>query len=175
MWSSAEWVKQMLVWHVSSKRLGNEDKVPCLLKGEVKNTKRKSWGAHTQRYITLNIHTCTCTCSYMYINKYCTELYWKHDEIIFHKLYYNRWIINLTNPCWIIYVQFQTCSTVEPLYNEVLGTMKITLLYQVSRYIRVKIQRNIKSWDQQNDLVIIRGFCYIRPLYNGVPLYCIKQ
>ena len=28
--------------------------------------------------------------------------------------------------------------TVEPLYNEVLGTMKITLLYQVSRYIRVK-------------------------------------
>ena len=28
--------------------------------------------------------------------------------------------------------------TVEPLYNEVLGTMKITLLCQVSRYIRVK-------------------------------------
>ena len=61
-------------------------------------------------------------------------------------------------------------STVEPLYKEVLGTMKIALLYQVSRYIRVKKQRNIKSWDQQNDLVI-RGFCYIRPLYNEVPLY----
>ena len=60
--------------------------------------------------------------------------------------------------------------TVEPRYNEVLGTMKITLLYQVSHYIRVKKQRNIKSWDQQNDLVI-RGFCYIRPLYNEVPLY----
>ena len=29
-------------------------------------------------------------------------------------------------------------NTVEPLYNVVLGTMKITLLYQVSRYIRVK-------------------------------------
>ena len=29
-------------------------------------------------------------------------------------------------------------GTVEPLYNEVLGTMKITLLYQVSHYIRVK-------------------------------------
>ena len=28
--------------------------------------------------------------------------------------------------------------TVEPLYNEVLGSMKITLLYQVSCYIRVK-------------------------------------
>ena len=61
--------------------------------------------------------------------------------------------------------------TVEPLYNEVLGTMKITLLYQVSHYIRVKKQRNIKSWDQQNYLVI-GGFCYIRPRYNEVPLYC---
>ena len=29
-------------------------------------------------------------------------------------------------------------NTVEPRYNEVLGTMKITLLYQVSHYIRVK-------------------------------------
>ena len=28
----------------------------------------------------------------------------------------------------------------------------------------------MKNWDQQNDLVI-RGFCYIRPLYNEVPLY----
>ena len=61
-------------------------------------------------------------------------------------------------------------DTVESCYNEVLGTMKITLLYQVSRYIRVKKQRNIKRWDQQNYLVI-RGFCYIRPLYNEVPLY----
>ena len=63
-------------------------------------------------------------------------------------------------------------NTVEPRYNEVLGTMKITLLhvYQVSHYIRVKKQINIKSWDQQNYLVI-RGFCYIRPLYNEVPLY----
>ena len=61
-------------------------------------------------------------------------------------------------------------DTVEPRYNEVLGTMKITLLYQVSHYIRVEQQRNIKSWDQQNYLVI-RGFCYIRPLYNQVPLY----
>ena len=50
--------------------------------------------------------------------------------------------------------------TVEPRYNEVLGTIKITLLYQVSHYMRVKIQRNIKNWDQQNYLVI-RGFCYI--------------
>ena len=61
------------------------------------------------------------------------------------------------------------CDRVEPRYNEVLGTMKITLLYQVSHYIRVKKQRNIKSWDQQNYLVI-RGFCYIRPLYNEISL-----
>ena len=32
-------------------------------------------------------------------------------------------------------------SSVEPLYNEVLGTMKITLFYQVSHYIRVKKQK----------------------------------
>ena len=32
----------------------------------------------------------------------------------------------------------ETEGTVEPRYNEVLGTMKITLLYQVSHYIRVK-------------------------------------
>ena len=36
-----------------------------------------------------------------------------------------------------------------------------------------KNQRNIKSWDQQN-YVVIRGFCYIRPLYNEVPLYLVK-
>ena len=60
--------------------------------------------------------------------------------------------------------------SVEPHYNEVLGTIKITMLYQVSHYIRVKKQRNIKSWDQQNYLVIT-GFYYIGPLYNEVPLY----
>ena len=42
--------------------------------------------------------------------------------------------------------------------------------WKLPYYIRVKKQRNIKSWDQQNYLVI-RGFCYIRPLYNEVPLY----
>ena len=52
--------------------------------------------------------------------------------------------------------------------------MKITLLYQVSHYIRVQKQRNIKSWDQQNYLVI-RGFCYIRPLYNEVPLHHLNH
>ena len=44
-------------------------------------------------------------------------------------------------------------------------------------YIRFLIisglkNRNIKSWDQQNNLAI-RGFCYIRPPYNEVPLYSI--
>ena len=51
-------------------------------------------------------------------------------------------------------------------------TRSLGLLYQVSHYIRVKNKEvlSIKSWDQQNNLVI-RGFCYIRPLYNEVPLY----
>ena len=72
----------------------------------------------------------------------------------------------------IILIMLSFPDTVKPRYNEVLGTMKITLLhvYQVSHYIRVEKQRNIKNWDQPNYLVI-RGFCYIRPLYNEVPLY----
>ena len=35
--------------------------------------------------------------------------------------------------------------TVEPRYNEVLGTMKITLLFQVSHYIRVKKTKKYKE------------------------------
>ena len=63
-------------------------------------------------------------------------------------------------------------ATVEPRYNEVLGTMKITMLYQVSHYIRVKKQRTIKSWDQQNYLVI-RGFV-ISDLFI-TRFHCIKK
>ena len=40
--------------------------------------------------------------------------------------------------------RFRT-STVEPRYNEVLGTMKITLLYQVSHYIRVKNKEILRA------------------------------
>ena len=67
----------------------------------------------------------------------------------------------------------QFSATVKPHYNEVLRTMKITLLYQVSHYIRVKKQRNIKSLDQLNHLNCYkRVLLYnIRPLYNEVPLY----
>ena len=42
-------------------------------------------------------------------------------------------IFDLNTLCGIL-----SDCTVEPRYNEVLGTMKITLLYQVSNYIRVK-------------------------------------
>ena len=59
--------------------------------------------------------------------------------------------------------------TVEPCYNEVLGTMKITLLYQVSHYIRVKKPKKYKELDQQNYLVIT-GFCY-----KEVPLYSFNE
>ena len=37
------------------------------------------------------------------------------------------------------------CSTMEPHYNEVLGTIKITLLYQVSHYIRAKKNKKYKE------------------------------
>ena len=46
--------------------------------------------------------------------------------------------------------------------------MKITLLYQVSHYIRV---RNKELGPAK---LPIRGFCYIRLLYNEVPLYQIS-
>ena len=41
--------------------------------------------------------------------------------------------------------ELQNLNTVEPRYNEVLGTMKITLLYQVSHYIRVKKTKKYKE------------------------------
>ena len=63
---------------------------------------------------------------------------------------------------------FSKVHTVEPGYNEVHGTMKISLLYQVSHYIRIKKQRNIKSRDQPNYLVI-RVLLY--PTSFEVPLY----
>ena len=49
--------------------------------------------------------------------------------------------------------------TVEPHYNEVLGTMNITLLYQVSHYIRVKKLKYKELGPAK------------LPCYNEVPLY----
>ena len=59
--------------------------------------------------------------------------------------------------------------TVEPRYNEDLGTMKITL-YQVSCYIRVKIKRNIKGWGRKNYFVI-GGFVLSNLFITG--FHCI--
>ena len=64
----------------------------------------------------------------------------------------------------------QKLITVEPLYNEVIGTMKITFVISSFSLYQGKETKIYKSWDQQNYLVI-RGFCYIRPRYNEVPLY----
>ena len=58
------------------------------------------------------VHVCVCVC-----------------ECVNTILWGTRTVCNCNNTLW---------GTVEPLYNEVLGTMKITLLYQVSHYIRVK-------------------------------------
>ena len=52
-------------------------------------------------------------------------------------------------------------DTVEPRYNEVLGTMKMTLLYQVSHYIRVKKQRNYKRVLLYPEIFITRFHCII--------------
>ena len=43
--------------------------------------------------------------------------------------------------------------TVEPHYNKDLGTVKITLLYQVSCYIIVK-KKKLKSWDSKIALTL---------------------
>ena len=51
-------------------------------------------------------------------------------------------------------------NSVEPRYNEVLGTMKITLLYQVSHYIRVK---NTKKYKELGPAKL--------PCYNRILLY----
>ena len=48
----------------------------------------------------------------------------------------------------LLFCIFKMCldyDTVEPRYNEVLGTMKIALLYQVSHYIRVKKTKKYKE------------------------------
>ena len=62
-------------------------------------------------------------------------------------------------------------TTVEPRYYEVLGTMKITLLYQVSHYIRVKKTKKYKELGPAKLPCYKRVLLYIRPLYNEVPLY----
>ena len=52
-------------------------------------------------------------------------------------------------------------DTVEPLYNEVLGTLKITLLYQVSH----NQGKKTKKYKELGPAKLIR------PRYNEVPLY----
>ena len=90
-----------------------------------------------------------------------------HDAFIpLIENYHHVYCLDCNHNSFFVCVQVSNMmlsSTVEPLYNKVLGTMKITLLYQGEK-------KNIKSWDQQNYLVI-RGFCYIRPLYNEISLY----
>ena len=57
--------------------------------------------------------------------------------------------------------ELQGCSVVfciyavERLYNEVLGTMEIALLYRVSPCIRIKKKKkNMGSWGRQGNLVM---------------------
>ena len=132
-----------------------------------KNYPQKSvcWGTHTYQHDTIHFETPYCRM----LDKFKQALYEENkfgNCVLCKILSFNPVTAHTVYKA----VSESQLDTVEPRYNEVLGTMKITLLYQVSHYIRVIKQRNIKSWDQQNDLVI-RGFCYIWPLYNEVPLY----
>ena len=43
------------------------------------------------------------------------------------------------------FLEILQINTVEPRYNEDIGTMKITFLYQVSHYIRVKNTKKYKE------------------------------
>ena len=64
------------------------------------------------------------------------------DTYVWGKACTNRWVFNsVLNEIidWDFLIERGRChTTVESCYNEVLGTMKITLLYLVSHYIRVK-------------------------------------
>ena len=53
--------------------------------------------------------------------------------------------------------------------------MKITLLYQVSHYIRVKKPKKYKELGPAKLPCYKRVLLYIRPLYNEVPLYKTKS
>ena len=61
-------------------------------------------------------------------------------------------------------------TTVGPRCGEVLGAMRVALLYRVSHCVRVKGQRGIGGWGRQ-DYLVMGGFCCIRPLCDEVPLY----
>ena len=61
------------------------------------------------------------------------------------------------------------------IYNEVFGTMTISLLYQVSHYIRVKKPKKYKEVGPA-ELPSYKRVLFninIRPLYNEVPLYYV--
>ena len=58
-------------------------------------------------------------------------------------------------------------GTVEPRYNEVLGTMKITLLYHVSHYIRVKKIKKYKELGPAKLPCYKRVLLYPTSLYRG--------
>ena len=72
----------------------------------------------------------------------------------------------------------ETPNSVEPRYNEDLRIINSTLFYPFS--VLKTNKRNIKSWDQQKlpcyrrysyiQPLYNKGFCYIQPPYNEVPL-----
>ena len=101
---------------------------------------------HAQTHHTYNTHTHTlitvrvCVC---YYGVFVHVLLSTHTHTHTHTSQFECDIY--TKTCVFVCVLLSNkYHTVEPLYNEVLGTMKITLLYQVS-HIRVKKTKKCKE------------------------------
>ena len=66
-------------------------------------------------------------------------------------------------------------STVKPHYNENLGAMKITLLFQVLCYMYIGVKTKQKDGTSKITLLKEGLVINIQPLYNEVPLCQIIQ
>ena len=130
-----------------------------------KSEKRHPWGAFHQAFCQCFSLTTVISywnpCIWLAESKFFSEKYWQNawwnaplviNMATVGVLRKNRFCHSALNVMLLSHqtAQQEPCqtldrftNTVEPRYNEVLGTMKITLLYQVSHYIRVKKQRNI--------------------------------
>ena len=111
------------------------------------------------------------------VNKGLVTLMYSFERISFYLSEMCTWnyistykFSNLYNDIICSSLSLGYCSTVKPPYNKDLGTMKISLFkYQFSHYIRIKSMK----YKEQGPAKVpsYNRVCYIRPLYNEVPLY----
>ena len=107
-----------------------------------------------------NIHICLCIMQWdekELDTQFTPNVYfWTPNSEILAKALFTGYMLHLLAEIQKV----QNPTTVEPRYIEVLGTMKITLLYQVSHYIRVKKTKKYKELGPAK-----------LPCYNRVLLY----